>query len=113
MALPKILFKRRTKAQDKSIAADEAPWQSCIAVCSKCARKVRRMDGDKTRLRVQLKALIAAKGIKKLARAVDVSCLDVCPENKITVARFSPQGTEVINVGPHTEAEQILKQFKL
>ena len=71
------------------------------------------MDGDKTRLRVQLKALIAAKGIKKHVRAVDVSCLDVCPENKITVALFSANGPKITNVGPAAEAQQILEYFNL
>ena len=108
-----MIFKRRTKHHDKSIEASEAPWQNCLAVCSKCARKVRAMDGDKTRLRVQLKALIAAKGIKKKVRAVDVSCLDVCPENKITVTLFTEQGAQVTNVGAGTEAQQILDHFKL
>ncbi len=108
-----MIFKRRTKHHDKGITGAEAPWQNCLAVCSKCARKVKAMQGDKTQLRVQLKALIAAKGIKKLVRAVDVSCLDVCPENKITVALFSETGAQITEVGPGTEAQQILSHFRL
>ena len=108
-----MIFKRRTKHHDKGIEASEAPWQNCLAVCNKCARKVKAMDGDKTRLRVQLKALIAAKGIKKKLRAVDVSCLDVCPEDKITVTLFTEQGAKVPNVGSGTDAQQSLDHFKL
>ena len=108
-----MIFKRRTKHHDKGIEASEAPWHNCLAVCSKCARKVKAMDGDKTKLRVQLKALIAAKGIKKQVRAVDVSCLDVCPEGKITVALFTEKGAQITNVGPGTEAQQRLEHFKL
>lgn len=108
-----MIFKRRTKHHDKGIEASEAPWQNCLAVCNKCARKVKAMDGDKTRLRVELKTLIAAKGIKKKVRAVDVSCLDVCPEDKITVTLFTEKGAQVTNVGPGTGAQQILDHFQL
>lgn len=107
-----MIFKRRTKNEDKGIDASEAPWQNCIVVCSKCARKVHAMDGDKTRLRVQLKALIALKGIKKQVRAVDISCLDVCPEKKITVAHFSKNGNQILNVGPGAKAQDILERFR-
>lgn len=106
-----MLFKRRTKKHDTSIAPGEAPWQSCIAVCSKCARKVKGMHGDKTKLRVALKALIALRGIKKTVRPVDVSCLDICPENKIVVMHLSGPGNRVLLVGPETPPENILGEL--
>lgn len=106
-----MLFKRRTKKHDDSIAEGEQPWQGCIAVCSKCARKVKAMDGDKTKLRVALKALITLRGLKKQVRPVDITCLDVCPEDKITVAHFTREGVKIRNVGPATKAEQVLREF--
>lgn len=106
-----MFFKRRTKEFHDGLAEAEAPWQTCIGVCSKCARKVNAMDGDKTRLRVGLKALIGLRGIKKQVRAVDVTCLDVCPENSITVAHFSKSSIRVINVGRDATPEAILKEF--
>jgi len=105
------VFRRRTKQRDASIAESEAPWQDCLAVCYKCARKVRAMDGDKTKLRIALKALIGLKGLKSVVRPVDISCLDVCPEKKITVARFRDGKAEIINVGPHVDPAEILKRF--
>lgn len=108
-----MFLKRRTISQDASLNTIEAPWQGCIAVCTKCSKKVRAMDGDKTRLRVALKALITLKGIKKQVRAVDCSCMDICPENKITVAHFTERGVHVINAGPAVTAQQILDEFGL
>lgn len=106
-----MLFKRRTKHLHDSLTVAEAPWQTCIGVCNKCARKLKVMDGDKTRLRVGLKALIGLRGIKKQVRAVDVTCLDVCPENSITVAQFSASAIRVINVGRDATPEAVLKEF--
>ncbi len=106
-----MLFKRRTKKIHDSLVEGAAPWQNCIGVCSKCARKVHAMDGDKTRLRVALKALTGLRGIKKQVRTVDVSCLDVCPENSITVAHFTRSSIRVINVGRDIAPDAILKEF--
>lgn len=108
-----MLFWRKKVVDNTNIEASSAPWQGCIAVCSKCARKVRAMEGDKTRLRVALKALIKDRGLKKLVRPVDSSCLDVCPEGLITVAHFSPHGTQIVNVGSTADPQAILSHFKL
>lgn len=107
----KSLFKRRTKKYDDSVTGADQPWQSCLAVCSKCARKVKAMDGDKTKLRVGLKALVTMRGLKKKLRPVDITCLDVCPENKIVVAHMAPQGVTLKVVGPDTKPEQVLREF--
>ncbi|AFM12088.1 hypothetical protein Turpa_1440 [Turneriella parva DSM 21527] len=106
-----MFFKRRTKNLHGTIAEAEAPWQNCIGVCSKCARKLKAMEGDKTRLRVALKALVAERGLKKKVRAVDVTCLDVCPENSITVAHFTRSSIRVMNVGGGAAPEAILQEF--
>jgi len=89
----------------------QPPWQTCIAVCNKCANKVGQLDGDKTRLRVALKALIAERGLKEKVRAVDSSCFDVCPEDRITVAHFTPQGIHMITIPPAFTATEILTEF--
>ncbi|MBS0618488.1 MAG: hypothetical protein JSR44_09880 [Spirochaetes bacterium] len=96
---------------DNHPLAAKAPWQSCIAVCSKCAKKIGQLDGDKTRLRVALKALIAERGLKEKVRAVDSSCFDICPENRITVAHFTPQGIRMITVPSTITAAAILAEF--
>lgn len=107
----KSLFKRRTKNHDASIVGAELPWKSCLAVCSKCARKVKAMDGEKTKLRVALKALVALRGLRKEIRPVDITCLDVCPENKIVVAHLEPHGVTLRIVGPDAKPEQVLREF--
>ncbi len=107
----KSLFKRRTKKHDDSVAGAEQPWQSCLAVCTKCARKVKAMDGDKTRLRVGLKALVTLRGLKKKIRPVDISCLDVCPDDKIVVAHMAPGGVTLKIIGPDAKPEQVLREF--
>jgi len=107
----KSLFKRRTKKHDDSIAGTERPWESCLAVCSKCARKVKAMDGDKTKLRVGLKTLVSLRGLKKKLRPVDITCLDVCPEDKIVVAHMTPGGVTLKIVGPDAKPEQVLSEF--
>mgnify|MGYP001348841015 FL=1 len=106
-----MLFKRRTKQVHDGLTQAEHPWQGCIGVCSKCARKVHAMDGGKTRLRVGLKALIGLRGIKKQVRPVDISCLDVCPENSIAVAHFTQSSIRVINVGRDVTPETVLKEL--
>lgn len=106
-----MLFKRRTKTIEEAVTVAEAPWQSCIGVCSKCARKLKAMDGDKTRLRVGLKSLIASRGLKKQVRAVDVTCLDVCPENSITIAHFTQSSIRVINAEKDAAPEKILREL--
>lgn len=105
------LFKRRTRKYDASITAVNPPWESCLAVCMKCARKVKAMDGDKTQLRVGLKALVTLRGLKKKIRPVDISCLDVCPEEKIVVALMAPREVRCKIVGPDATPEQILREF--
>ncbi len=104
-----MLFKRRTKTHEDAVTPAESPWQNCIGVCSKCARKLKAMDGDKTRLRVGLKSLIALRGLKKQVRAVDVTCLDVCPENSITVAHFTKSSIRVVNAEKDATPEKILQ----
>lgn len=87
------------------------PWQNTIAVCTKCSGKIGQMDGDKTKLRVALKALVKERGIKNTVRPVDISCLDICPENKITVAHFTEKGIETVVVESSVTPEEILRRF--
>jgi len=106
-----MLFLRKKVVENKSIQPATPPWQGCIAVCSKCARKLGGIDGEKTRLRVALKALIATRGLKKQVRAVDSSCFDFCPEGLITVAHFTPTGVQMLNVGATAEADSVLNEL--
>jgi hypothetical protein len=69
------------------------------------------MDGEKTKLRVGLKALLAIRELKQKLRPVDITCLDICPENKIVVAHIAPTGVTVKIVGPDTNPEQVLREF--
>lgn len=104
-------MEHRTTNQADGIVAAEAPWQNCIAVCQKCAGKLNAMDGEKTRLRVALKELIADRQLKKKVRAVDASCFDLCPEGKITVIHFTPAGSRPVNVESTTSAPDVLREF--
>ena len=69
------------------------------------------MDGEKTRLRVALKELIAGRDLKKKVRAVDASCFDICPEGKITVMHFTPTGPRAFNADPEAGAGQVIGEF--
>lgn len=105
------LFKRRRRKPDHSFADAQQPWQACLAVCSKCARKVRAIDGDKTKLRAGLKTLVALRGLRKKLRPVDVTCLDVCPDNRIVVAHMTPQGVSLKIVGRDAKPDEVLREF--
>ena len=104
-------MEHRTTNIANDILPVTAPWQSCIAVCQKCAGKLDQMDGDKTKLRVALKELIAARDLKKTVRAVDASCFDLCPEGKITVMHFTRDGVRAYNAEVQVTAPEILREF--
>ena len=104
-------MERRTTEAPQNIISADAPRQSCIAVCQKCAGKLNLMDGEKSRLRVALKELIALKDLKKKVRAVDASCFDLCPEGKITVIHFTPQGVTAVNADAEVTAPELLTRF--
>lgn len=106
-----MFFKRRTKSVDPGIGQAEPPWQNVIAVCTKCSGKIGAMDGDKTCLRVALKELVGELGLKERVRPVDISCLDICPEGKVTVAHFTARGHHIIDVEAKTPPRQILSEF--
>lgn len=106
-------MEHRTNEPPHHIISAESPWQSCIAVCQKCAGKLNAMEGEKTKLRVELKELIAARALKKKVRAVDASCFDLCPEGKITIMHFAPQGVVAVNADLATTAPEILAHFGL
>jgi hypothetical protein len=108
--IPQIMDHRTTTLSDR-ISTAEAPWQNCIAVCQKCAGKLNAMDGEKTKLRIALKELIAERDLKKTVRAVDASCFDICPEEKITVMHFTPRGAYAISVEAQVAAPEILREF--
>lgn len=103
------------------VLAQNAPWKSCIAVCQKCAGKLNALEdrqpddlaGAKTRLRAGLKELIAERDLKKEVRAVDTSCLDVCPEGLITVAHFEPEKIRILNVESSVTPAEILEALGL
>lgn len=101
----------RTTDSPEGIIDAEAPWQNCIAVCQKCAGKLGVMDGEKTKLRAALKELIAQRGLKKTVRAVDASCFDICPEEKISVLHFTRGGLRAYNAEAQVGAPEILRAF--
>ncbi|MCX7631866.1 MAG: hypothetical protein N2Z22_00885 [Turneriella sp.] len=84
-------------------------WENCIAICSKCAGKIGQMEQDKTRLRVALKEEIQRlMGENAVVRPVDISCLGICPEEKIAIAHFKPNGIETFLAEPDCMASQVL-----
>lgn len=104
-------MEHRTTNSIPGINTAELPWQSCIAVCQKCAGKLNAMDGEKTKLRVALKELIAERGLKKTVRAVDASCFDLCPDDKITVMHFTAAGVRAVDVEAQVPAPDVLRGF--
>jgi predicted metal-binding protein len=106
-----MFFKRRTKSKDSSIGHAKPPWQNVIAVCTKCSGKIGAMEGDKTCLRIALKELAGELGLRERVRPVDISCLDLCPEGKITVAHFTARGHRIIDVESKIPPRRILEEF--
>jgi predicted metal-binding protein len=88
------------------------PWSRCLAICEKCATKAGVMDADKSKLRVELKQLIADRQIKDQIRAVDVSCLDICPEGLIAVALFTENQIRTFNVSPKITGVEVLRKIE-
>lgn len=98
--------------EDGNIAEQVNPsWQACLAVCMKCAGKLKAMQEDKTQLRVALKSLVEERGLKEKVRPVDISCLDICPQDKIVVAHFAAGQIALKTVGAQTTPEEVLREF--
>lgn len=57
----------------------EAPWQGVVFVCSKC---MKRQDRE---LRDEIRHAVRKRGERAL-RVVPCGCLDVCPDDGITIA---------------------------
>lgn len=87
---------------------DYPPWRDLLLVCRKCTGKHDNGFGperDMT-LREALKQHIRKCQLKGVLRAVEVDCLDLCPEEGISCMRLSdpghiavvPQGTPVRDV---------------
>ena len=76
------------------IPLEFSPWRDLVLVCRKCTGKHHNgfgPDGDMT-LREALKAHIRKHGLKGTVRAVEVDCLDLCPEQGISCMRISDPG---------------------
>lgn len=65
------------------IETHAAPWSDVVLVCEKCLRRQDRED-----LRRDLRKALKEAG-RRDVRTVLVGCLDLCPDDGVTVARGS------------------------
>lgn len=90
---------RRTSA----LHAEAAPWSEVVVLCSKCMRRQDRED-----LRGELRKALKHGG-RKDVRVVLSGCLDLCPDDGVTVARGRDLGAvpprlQVLGNGAGAEA---------
>jgi hypothetical protein len=64
-----------------TLRSEPAPWSQVIVLCSKCMRRQDRED-----LRGDLRKALKQAG-RKDVRVVLSGCLDLCPDDGVTVAR--------------------------
>ncbi len=72
----------------RGVYAEPAPWSGIVLVCSKCMRRQDRED-----LRGDLRKALKQAG-RKDVRVVVSGCLDLCPEDGVTVARGTDLGAQ-------------------
>ena len=63
-----------------TVATAGAPWQDVVFVCTKCMKRQ-----DREELRGEIKQALKAAGLRQM-RAVPCGCLDLCPDDGITIA---------------------------
>ena len=74
------------KQRDRAgLHAEPAPWTGLVLVCSKC---LRRQDRE---LRGELRKALKQAG-RRDVRVVLSGCLDLCPDDGVTVARSTDLG---------------------
>ncbi len=100
----------------------DAKWENggCLyMVCSRCFERVSGPDGDTQAAaakaqtcRMFLKTSLAQKGLAPHHRAISTSCLGICPENEIVVARINTKTmtTECLSLPQDLSPEEIAEQ---
>ncbi len=98
-------------------------WQqsALILVCERCAtERIAQEDPDKAeeigefRLRDWLKAKLKEDGLWGKIRAINTSCMDVCPRRAVTVVLNSQTNdvkSECLIVDPVTERDQLYEEI--
>jgi hypothetical protein len=82
----------------------EAPWSTLVLVCSKCEGA--RRGPDARDIRKGLKSML---GKPKRLRVVEVDCLQVCPDDAVTVCvvRARDGRAELCTVSSHEALERL------
>jgi predicted metal-binding protein len=91
-----------------------AKWDDVILVCRKCSKKLHGGFGENQDVRLEKLLRRASKnkgkGKKRAVKVLQVSCLDVCPKNAVTVVQGSRPGAfRIVKRG--TPEEEILEAF--
>ena len=89
-----------------------SPWRDLVLVCRKCGGKLDGGFGKDGRenLRDLLKALTREAGLKKVVRVIESDCLDLCPENAVSVLRVADPGT-ILAVPPRADPAKVLRRL--
>jgi predicted metal-binding protein len=102
-------------------AIDPPVSNALILVCEKCGK---RLDSDRDKnpsrqLVSRLKKLAKKRFGKGAVRAIATSCMDICPDDRISVAFIEFRGTTsntrffaVSGDDPDETGEQILREIK-
>ena len=111
-----------TPAADSSTVAETAfqpadrPWDELVLVCSKCCKKVGpHMFGEDghTHLRTDMKQEVRETPSLTRLRVTEVSCLGVCPADRVTVGAFQPDGRiHLETVAPTVSGTEVLAHLR-
>jgi predicted metal-binding protein len=108
-------------SESKSAAIEHAnvPWSDAlILVCTKCSKKIRDQRGPESpdlteSLKNSIKAHLRSANLAKQIRIVTSSCLDVCPENRLTVAVATEKSKptfKTFTIDPDLSPTEVLKE---
>lgn len=99
-----------------NIENDKLGWsESVVMICSKCAKQFDNSSALEypEKLRMELKTMTKEQLGQKV-RVVTTSCLNICPENKITIVKATTNGTETFKsyaVTLETSAHEVMESI--
>lgn len=91
-----------------SLPLVKPPWQACVLVCRKCAKKAGGKQGK--RFAKNLREALRIRFGKKGSRVVEVGCLDLCPKGRIVIGLTSASAPlKLILASADTPPEEVIE----
>jgi hypothetical protein len=104
-----VRFFQDAKRPEQAPRTVEPPWSTLVLVCEKC--KGARKGPDAREVRKGVRSLL---GKPKHLRVVEVSCLDICPDDAVTVCigHAGSRSFEVVTVDSHEALERLADSLR-